>query len=178
MATSNKLNLSRIKKNLLPDKFEEFLILTSNSKDKCHLLGLDIGKIKCGVAISDELQNTALPLEIVASKVLAPYLDTVRKNISISGFVIGLPLTLQGNLGSSSLNILKVVNELADFINIMNSPIWLHDERYTTISSYSSIKSKKNSLRLVDDLCAMKILQEHLDLRKIRGPTGANYFHD
>lgn len=178
LATSNRLNLSRVKKSLLPDKFDEFLSLTSNSKEKCHLLGLDIGMIKCGVAISDEIQNTALPLEIVASKILKPYLESIRKNISISGFVIGLPLTLQGNLGCSSLNILKVVNEFADFINITNSPIWLHDERYTTIYSYSSTKSKKKSPKLVDDLCAMRILQEHLDLRKMRGLTGANGHHD
>lgn len=174
LATSNKFNLNRIYKCLIPESFDEFRTLTASSKDKSYLLGLDIGRIKCGVAISDDYHNTAMPLEIVATRQLNSYLKSLNSKVCISGLIIGLPLTLTGNIGSSSLNILSLVDEIADFINSTKSPIWLHDERYSTSFSYSSFKSKTrnhSTTKLVDDLCAMNILQEHLDLRKQRAAS-------
>lgn len=169
LATSNQINLNRIFKHLIPEDLKDFVSLTSNSKEKNHLMGLDIGRMKCGIAISDDIQYTAIPLEIVATNLLDSYLKSVYNKVGVTGLIIGLPLTLTGNMGSSSLNICSVVNEIADFINSTNSPIWLHDERYTSKFSYSLFKSKKYKTKLVDDICAMKILQEHLDLRKQRG---------
>ena len=174
LAISNQINLNRIFKHLIPESFNDFRSLTSNSKGKSHLLGLDIGRMKCGIAISDDIQYNAIPLEIVATKLLDSYLKSVYNEVGVAGLIIGLPLTLTGNMGSSSLNICSIVNEMADFINNTNSPIWLHDERYTTTASYFLFKSKKYTTKLVDDICAMKILQEHLDLRKQGGLTRAN----
>lgn len=165
LAASNKINLNRIFKHLIPESFEEFRALTSNTKEKSYLLGLDIGRIKCGIAISDDIHYTAMPLDIVATKYLDSYLKSVYSKINVAGLIIGLPLTLTGNIGSSSFNICSIINGMSDFINSTKSPIWLHDERYTTKLSYSSI-SKKYRNQFVDDLCAMKILQEHLDMRK------------
>jgi putative holliday junction resolvase len=168
LATSNKFILNRIYKHLIPDNIDDFRVLTSSSKKKSHLLGLDIGKIKCGIAISDYNHHTAIPLEIVATNFLDSYLKSFYSKVDVVGLIIGLPLNLMGNFGASSINICSIVNEMADFINSTSSPIWLHDERYTTTASYSDFKykSKNYTKKVVDDLCAMKILQEYLDLWK------------
>lgn len=165
--TSKKFLLNRIDSRLLPDTMEEFKTITNSNSSKLRLLGLDIGKLKCGIAISDDLQDVAMPLKIVATKLLDPYLKFINENIGIIGLVVGLPLTPTGNLGVSSSNICSVLNGLSDFINRSNTFIWLHDERFTTVSSYSDLRYYQKS-ELVDDLCAMKILQEHLDLRNLR----------
>lgn len=151
---------------MLPQTLEEFLSKTSLSGTKSPLLGLDLGKHKCGIAISDDTHTVSIPLKIVSTKILESYLESIHKSVGNFGMIIGIPLTLSGSLGSSSSNICCIVDGISDFINANGLPIWFHDERYTTELSHTLYKSGKRT-DLVDDLCAMKILQEHLDLRRM-----------
>ena len=118
-------------------------------------------------------QNIAIPLQIVATKQLTNYLRPINENLGCFGLIIGLPLTLSGNLGASSVNICNIIRDISAFINERNLPLWLHDERFTTAYSYSSVEITKK-LNFVDDLCAMRILQEFLDLSKF----GVSYDQD
>lgn len=137
------------------------------TKGNLNLLGLDIGKQKSGIAISDNLLNIAMPLKIISSKLLSSYLKHIHDNSGFHGIIVGMPLTLSGNLGSTSVIICNVLDGMSDLINKSKIYIWFHDERFTTVCSYSTLKSSNSSI-LVDDLCAMKILQEYLDMRKLR----------
>lgn len=171
MISLNKLVASKgvlfkqLNKILLPETLEEFIAKTSLPVNKTHLLGLDLGKQKCGIAISDDTQTVSIPLKIVSTKILKSYLVSIHKHTGNFGIIIGIPLTLSGSLGSSSSNICYIVDGISDFINQKGLLIWFHDERYTTELSHSLYTSGKRT-DLVDDLCAMKILQEHLDLRR------------
>lgn len=171
MISLNKLVASkgflfkRLNKTLLPETMEEFILKTSFSGTKSPLLGLDLGKQKCGIAICDDTQTVSIPLKIVSTKILKSYLELIHKKTGNFGIIIGIPLTLSGNLGSSSSNCCFIVDGISDFINSNGLSVWFHDERYTTELSHSLYTSGKRS-DLVDDLCAMKILQEHLDLRR------------
>lgn len=170
MSSLNKLISSkgflfnRLNKNLLPETIEAFISKTSVLGTKHHLLGLDIGKQKCGIAIADDTHTISMPLNIVATKLLGSYLKSIHKQTGNFGMIIGIPLTLSGALGSSSANTCLIVDKISDFINSNELPVWFHDERYTTNLGHHLYRPGKR-LNLVDDLCAMKILQEHLDLR-------------
>lgn len=166
LVTSKNFFLSKIDSRLLPTTIEEFKYRTNSNDPTLQLLGLDIGKRKSGIAMSDNLREIAMPLKIVSTNLLYPFLKSIHDNLGPLSLVVGLPLTLTGNMGFSSSNIFSVLNGLSDFINSTNTAIWLHDERFTTTCSYSSLH-RSQKVDLVDDLCAMKILQEHLDSRNI-----------
>ena len=164
LVSSKGFILNKVDRGLVPCTLHEFISMTTSLK---YLIGLDIGKQKCGVAISENLSNIAMPLKIVPTKMLFNYLKTINSNIGSYGLVAGLPLTLSGDLGASSVTTCNVINGLSDLINTYKLPLWFHDERFTTIRIYSSLNHTKSKFsKLVDDLCAMEILQEHLDLRK------------
>ena len=170
MASLNKLIASKgflcnsLNKNLLPVTIEAFISKTSLFVTKQPLLGLDLGRQKCGIAISDDTHTLSIPLKIVSTKYLSSYLEYIHKHTGIFGLIVGIPLTLSGTLGSSASNACLIIDQISDFINSNELHVWFHDERYTTELSHSLYGPGKR-VNLVDDLCAMKILQEHLDLR-------------
>lgn len=166
LVSSNGFLLKKIEKCLIPDTMDEFITITEIFKNS-HLVGLDIGKQKSGVAVSDNLLNIAVPLKIISTKLISSYLNKFHENIKFKGMIVGMPLTLSGNIGATSVIICNVLNDMSGLINKNKISIWFHDERFTTAYSYSTLKSPKSPM-LVDDLCAMKILQEYLDLRKLR----------
>ena len=55
------------------------------------ILGLDYGKKRCGISISDELQIIASPLTTIDTKKLIDFLKEIIVEESISTIVIGLP---------------------------------------------------------------------------------------
>ena len=165
LISSKSFLFKRLNKGLIPETIEEFITKTSLSGTKYPLLGLDLGKQKCGIAISDETQTVSIPLKIVSTNILESYLESIHESTGTFGLVIGMPLTLSGTLGSSSSNICSIIDSISDFINANKLSIWLHDERYTTELSRSLYKTKNRHI-LVDDLCAMKILEEHLNIRR------------
>lgn len=177
LVASKGFLLNKIDKYLLPSTMADFNSILNSSGRKFYLLGLDVGKRKTGIAITDNLLNTAIPFKITQTKLLSIFLKEIYDNIGQYGLIVGMPLTLSGNLSTSSITICNVLNGMSDLLNKSLLPIWFHDERFTTVCSYSSLKSI-NTSTLVDDLCAMRILQEHLDLRKQQctALAGANDF--
>ena len=137
------------------------------------LLGLDIGDIRIGVALSDELGAAAHPLCTLTRKNRKVDLIAISDLISIhkvERVIIGLPLSLDGSIGPQAEKVQKFAKRLEDVINI---PIEFQDERFTTAEAEEILqelnKNTKEQKELIDEVAAVIILTDYLN--QDRGTT-------
>ncbi len=136
-----------------------------------RILGLDVGKKRIGLAISDPqgIVSEALgTIECREEEKLFSKLLSLLKEKQIGEIIIGFPLSLNGTIGRESERILAFIEKLKDKVNIPVKP-W--DERFTTkIATDLLIKadlSRRRRKRLVDKVSAVLILQSYLDSQNI-----------
>ncbi len=132
------------------------------------LIGLDMGTKTIGVAASDTLWLTATALKTVFRKSFRYDLDELEKLIKgrdIGGFVSGLPLQTDGQIGSQAEYTLEQVRKIADYFQ---KPVYFQDERYSSaavervmIDAYDM--SRKKRKQKLDAGAAAFILQSFLD---------------
>jgi len=94
-------------------------------------LALDVGDRRIGVAVGEETFGMARPLRTIARHDLAADLGALQDIVSkedIGGLVIGLPLTLRGEVGPQAAR----VRRFADACAALGLPVELVDERFTT----------------------------------------------
>ena len=131
------------------------------------LVGLDIGYKTIGIAVSDRSFTIATPLNTVSRKGTKKDLPKIKEFLNeynIGGFIIGLPLSLDGNENEQTSKIRKFSIELQSFFSV---PFEFWDERYSSDiifkelrkSDFSSSKIKKK----LDQQSAAYILQGYLD---------------
>ena len=131
------------------------------------LVGLDIGYKTIGVAVSDRSFTIATPLNTVSRKGTKKDLPKIKEFLNeynIGGFILGLPLGLDGNENEQTSKIRKFSIELQSFFSV---PFEFWDERYSSDiifkelrkSDFSSTKIKKK----LDQQSAAYILQGYLD---------------
>jgi len=96
------------------------------------VLALDYGAARTGVAISDATGTIAAPVGIVerasTSDGLAR-LEAIVREQDVERVVVGLPLTLRGEVGEQARETLAFVEALQDVLSV---PIEMYDERFTT----------------------------------------------
>lgn len=139
-------------------------------------LGIDVGTVRIGLAISDPHGLLATPL-LTLDRSDSTWLHTVHSLCSehnIIEVLVGLPLSLSGASTSSTQDAVSVANELK---KILSCPIRLIDERYTTTSAHATLKSlgkkQKNTRTYIDQVAAVSILQHGLDMeRNLSRPPG------
>lgn len=139
-----------------------------------RLLGLDVGSKTVGVAISDELGITAQKLETIQideSKYnfgMRPLKKLVRQ-YDVDGFVLGLPKNMDGTSGASVARSKAYGKRLEDKFGL---PVHYSDERLTTIESRrvlvedAGIHDRKKRKQVIDQMAAVLILQNYLDLHR------------
>ena len=133
-------------------------------------LGLDVGRKRMGVAGCDGTGLIATGLTTIYRTSFAEDLRQLQEIIEqrdVEILVIGLPYTLDGNIGSQAKKIQKFGDRIS---RILNLPIEYIDERLTSVEAETRLKaSKKFSTRdkgAIDRQAAEIILQQWLDLRK------------
>lgn len=134
-----------------------------------RILGLDVGDVLIGVAVSDPMEIIANGLDSI--KRTTPKEDVkVLKNIAdeyeVEKMVIGLPKMMNGEIGIQAEKVL----EFAEFLKItVNVPIIMWDERLTTAAATRTLieadMSRKKRKKVVDKVAATIILQNYLDSR-------------
>jgi putative holliday junction resolvase len=137
---------------------------------KSRLLGIDPGKKRIGVAISDENKIIATPYTTIIKNKFSELLNNLNKIIvenDIKGIVIGNPINLDGSPSESSQSAKDLAINLSKNITI---PITMWDERLSSrgafnISSELDINSSKKISKL-DENSAAFILQGALDYIK------------
>lgn len=94
-------------------------------------LALDVGDRTIGLAVGEETFGLARPLTTLRRRSVAADLETLRGIVTkedIGALVIGLPFTLQGEIGHQAAR----VRTFAESARALALPIELVDERFTT----------------------------------------------
>ena len=131
------------------------------------LVGLDVGYKTIGIAVSDRSFTISTPINTINRKGTHKDLSKIQEYLNeyeIGGFIVGLPLSLDGNENEQTNKIRKFTNKLQLFFS---SPVEFWDERYSSDiifkemrkSDFSSTKIKKK----LDQQSAAYILQGYLD---------------
>lgn len=126
--------------------------------DRVKTLALDFGSARTGVAVSDATGTIARPLEVVRQATEPAGLDRLVALVAehdAEVVVVGLPLTLRGDVGEQA----RVTEE---FVAMLRSrlavPVETWDERFTT-----TLAQRTGSQAPEDALAAAHLLQSWLD---------------
>ena len=134
---------------------------------KSRLIGIDPGKKRIGIAISDENKIVATPLTTIIKKDYSSFLAEIKKIVyenTIKGIVIGNPINMDGTSSSSSQSAKDLALNLSKDVT-QNITMW--DERLSSegafnLSSNLDINVSKKVQKL-DENAAQFILQGVLD---------------
>jgi putative holliday junction resolvase len=129
------------------------------------ILAVDFGCARVGVAISDELQLLAHPLETIsANQHPAARLAEIVREKKIDHVVVGIPRRMTGEVGSAATEVLKFVDKLRA---ILPCAVVTWDERLTTVAAHRALREAGKKTRAtrgyVDQVAAQMILQGYLD---------------
>jgi putative Holliday junction resolvase len=131
------------------------------------LLGLDIGTKTIGVATSDGDRRLATGVETIARKTFtadAQRLLSLARERNTVGFVLGLPLNMDGSEGPRAQSVRAFARNLAKLTEL---PIALWDERLSTAAVERELiaadVSRKKRAAVIDQHAAIFILQGALD---------------
>jgi putative holliday junction resolvase len=132
-----------------------------------RILGLDLGQRRIGVALSDAQATLASPLTTLQATPRNYAIEQIGKLVrdyEVTALVIGLPLTLRGEIGPQA----KEVQAFAEVLgNALNLPVHFFDERLTTAAAEQmlrelGVKPEKRKQQ-IDQIAATIILQDYLD---------------
>ena len=131
-----------------------------------RIVALDYGKVRTGIAVTDELQLIASGLTTVATQELLSFLSEYVKKESVECFVVGLPKRMNNTPSESEALIQPFLKKLsARFPSIR---IARQDERFTSKMALRSMidggvqKKKRRNKALIDEISATLILQGYL----------------
>jgi putative Holliday junction resolvase len=134
-------------------------------------LGIDVGTVRIGVAVSDPDGILATPVETVRRERTGKHLRRLSALVAehdIVEVVVGLPRTLADRAGTSAQDAVEVADQLAG--RIAPVPVRLADERLTTVVAQRSLREAgvraKNQRGVIDQAAAVGILQGWLDQRR------------
>jgi putative Holliday junction resolvase len=131
------------------------------------LLGLDIGTKTIGVATSDPDRRLAAGVETIARKTFvadAARLLALANERHCAGFVLGLPVNMDGTEGPRAQSVRAFARNFAKRIEL---PIALWDERLSTAAVERDLiaadVSRRKRAAVIDQHAAAFILQGALD---------------
>ena len=131
-----------------------------------RVLGLDLGDVRIGVAISDPGRRVAVPMGTVhtgAPADLKAIAALVRDN-EVMLVVVGHPLTMSGGPGTRARHAEEFVSALRQVLPV---PVVLQDERLSTVEAERALRESgadgRDRRRSVDRSAAAVILQSYLD---------------
>ncbi len=147
-------------------------------------LGVDVGSVRVGVAVSDPDGLLATPLETVPRSSEAPAapgdddVERVAALVAEHGavrVVVGLPRSLSGDEGPAAERARTYASVLA--VRVAPVPVRLVDERLTTVDAHRMLRQSgvagRRQRAVVDQAAAVLILQAALDAERSTGaPAG------
>lgn len=138
-------------------------------------LGIDVGKARVGVARCDPDGLLAVPVETVArDEATVRRIGELAAEYDALEILVGLPISLGGGETASTADARSVAAEIAQ---ATGAPVRLVDERLSTVSAHAALRSsgrsQRSSRKLVDQVAAVVLLQQAIDVEKSTGnPAG------
>jgi len=134
-----------------------------------RILGLDLGKKTIGVAVSDEMGLTALPVRTVKRTNYRADIEEILRlaaEYEAGEIVVGLPVKMDGTFGDMAVMVLKFIEKLKEKTELA---VRTWDERLSTAAVTRVLlegdASRARRKEVVDKLAAAYILQGYLDSR-------------
>lgn len=138
-------------------------------------LGVDVGTARVGVARSDPDGLLATPVETVRRDDAAvARIVALAEETSAVEILVGLPLNLRGEDTRSTQDARDFAAAVA---GASTTPVRLVDERLSTVSAHAALRNsgrtQRSSRSIVDQVAAVVLLQQALDVEKSTGrPPG------
>ena len=131
------------------------------------LIGLDLGTKTIGVAVSDPDRKLATGIETVARTTFtkdAARLLALAAERNVSGFILGLPINMDGSEGPRAQSTRAFAR---NFAKLTDNAIALWDERLSTVAVERELigmdMSRAKRAKVIDEHAAIFILQGALD---------------
>ena len=129
------------------------------------ILGIDFGRARIGLAISDELRFLAHPLATIpANKDSVKRIAAIVHDRKVDKVVIGIPRQMSGEIGIAANEALEFADKLR---TQLRCPVETWDERLTTVAANRALrdagKKTRQTRKFVDQVAAQMILQSYLD---------------
>ena len=132
-----------------------------------RIIGIDYGRKRIGIAVSDPLRIFASPLETVQSAKIIEYLKNYSAGERIVRFVVGYPINMNGKPSEAAADVDIFLKQLAKAFP--DVPVTLEDERFTSVLAHRAMidggmkASDRRDKASVDKISAAIILQGYLD---------------
>ena len=131
-----------------------------------RLMGLDVGTKTIGAALCDSGWTIATPAELIKRTKFSADLERLKSAVAaqrVQGFVVGLPLNLDGSESPRT----QSTRAFARNLEPLGLPILLWDERWSTQAVTRTLldadASRARRAELVDKMAAAYILQGAID---------------
>ena len=132
-----------------------------------RIIGIDFGRKRTGLAVSDPLGVFASALDTVHSAKIIDYIKNYAASETIIRFVVGYPSNLDGRPSEAAADVDVFLRTLSHaFPDI---PVTLEDERFTSVLAHRAMidggmkASDRRDKASVDRISAAIILQGYLD---------------
>jgi putative holliday junction resolvase len=135
-----------------------------------RILGLDIGHVRIGVAMSDPMRILASPHSVIQCKGAeadAAAIAHLVKEHEVTWIVAGLPLNQHGDEGPQAAKVREFLDVLKEHVEV---EIFTLDERFTSALAERALISadmrRNKRKKVIDKVAAQQILQVYLDRQK------------
>ena len=135
-----------------------------------RIVGIDYGRKRVGVAVSDPLGIFASALETVQSAKIIDYLKNYAQNENVVRFVVGYPINMNGAPSEAAKDIDIFLKHLK--AAFPETPVDLEDERFTSVLAHRAMidggmkKQDRMKKESVDKISAAIILQSWMDKKR------------
>jgi putative Holliday junction resolvase len=134
-------------------------------------VGVDVGSVRIGVAVSDPDGILATPVETVRRDKTDRHMRRLTQligELDAVEVVVGLPRTLADRTGPSAQDAIELAEDLGR--RVAPTPVRMADERLTTVTAQRSLREAgvraRGQKAMIDQAAAVGILQSWLDQRR------------
>jgi putative Holliday junction resolvase len=137
-----------------------------------RVLGIDVGSVRVGVAMSDPLGMIASPLEVILRAQKNPFkrIAQLVEDNEVSVVVVGYPLRMNGEKGPATEAVEVFVKGLLQHVQV---PVELWDERLSTAQAQRAMietgARREKRKQDIDKVAAALVLQSYLDAQSHKG---------
>ncbi len=132
-----------------------------------RLIGIDFGRKRTGIAVSDPLCIFASALDTVESAKIIDYLKNYAQTETIIRFVVGFPVNMDNTPSEAAADVRAFLKKLGTAFPEV--PVSLEDERFTSVLAHRIMidggmkAGARRDKKSVDKISAAIILQSYMD---------------